>query len=113
MNMDMFVINEMSQVGIMGQYTIIIESNDHNPPHFHVKLNNKTVTRIQIPEEIPTKVYDLVYVSNNATRLSSRVEKDLITWMDSPNKHTSKLNNLQSLQILWNQNHPDNEYIWN
>lgn len=97
-------INEMSKIGVFDQYTVIIESLDHNPPHFHVKLSNKTVTRLEIPKDYPQRTYDLVYLKNQ-TRLSSQVEKALILWMTQPDKNAPKYTNLESLQIEWNRLH--------
>lgn len=113
MNYDFFKINEMAHMGTVGQYTVVIESNDHNPPHFHLKINNKPITRIKIPLTLPTRTYDLVYVSKNATRLSSKVERDLIDWLKSPVDDIPTINNLKELQRQWNIIHPDSRFKWN
>jgi hypothetical protein len=106
-------INEMAYVGTIDQYSLVIETNDHNPPHFHVKLNKtKTVCRIEIPRDYPLKTYDLVYFKNSKIRLSSRVEKELIEWLKDLEETHGKFTNLESLQFSWNLLHPDNKTKW-
>ena len=80
---------------------------------FHLKINNKPITRIKIPLTLPTRTYDLVYVSKNATRLSSKVERDLIDWLKSPVDDIPTINNLKELQRQWNIIHPDSRFKWN
>jgi len=103
-------INEMATVGYLYQYSIVIESNDHNPPHFHVKLNNKTVCRIEIPRDYIGSTYDLAYLKNSRVRLSSRIERELIQWFN--NSYSKKITNLEMLQYQWNALHPNDIYVW-
>lgn len=105
-------INEMATMGYFNQYSVVIESEDHNPPHFHIKLNNKTVCRIQIPREYPIKTYDLVYLKNSKVHLSSKVEKELIDWLKQPEENFGKYTNLESLKYEWNVLHNKDRVVW-
>ena len=105
-------INEMAYLGGFDQYQIVIETNDHNPPHFHVKVNKGTVCRIEIPENFIEKTYELRYMKNSKIRLSSRNEKLLMDWFKASSKPNPRDTNLNMLQVAWNMLHPDNPFVW-
>ena len=101
----------MATMGYFDQYKVVIESLDHNPPHVHIKIGNKTVTRIEIPHELPIRTYDLFYLKN-ATRLSSSMEKAYIEWLGEKGKHmrTNTNTNLEWLQLAWDLLHESNKF---
>ena len=103
-------INEMAYLGNLDEYKIVIESNDHNPPHFHIKLNNRTITKIEIPKDYLKGNYCLRYLKSQ-NRLSSNLESRLKNWFEQPIIRKT-MTNLEYMQEVWNTLHPNNICIW-
>ena len=69
---------------------------EHNPPHFHVELNDDKEVRIIIPDNI-----DDVITSMDA-ELNSKFIDDLKKWFMLPFKMDKNKNNYQALKVFWN-----------
>ena len=60
-------------------YLVTVFSNDHEPPHAHLrKLNGETFAMILITDEAPKNINELQLYKTD--RLSSKIKKDLVKW---------------------------------
>ena len=78
---------------------------EHNPPHFHIEMNNGSEIRIIIPKNINDKLISL------DDEINSKLIKNLIKWFNEPFKTDNKKNNLEALQEYWNTLNDGDENI--
>lgn len=69
---------------------------EHNPPHFHLDLNNGSEIQVIIPNNIND---ELMTINGN---LNSKMKKELIKWLLLPSKLDNTHNNFEMIRILWN-----------
>ena len=72
------------------------KTREHNPPHFHIEMNNSNDIRIIIPYNIED---DLKSLDDN---LNSKLVKNLRKWFAEPYKFDKTHNNYEMIKILWN-----------
>ena len=72
------------------------KTREHNPPHFHIEMNNSDDIRIVIPYNIED---DLKSLDIN---LNSKLIKNLKKWLSMPFKMDKNKNNYQALKEYWN-----------
>ena len=95
---------EMATIGTVGQMKIIVWT-DHNPPHFHVEKKDEYEVRISIET---LKIIDYKYQKNNKT-MSSTESKNLLKWLNSPNKKYPAITNLVGIKFAWDSINEDKE----
>ena len=69
---------------------------EHNPPHFHIEMNNN----IEIQVIIPPNIDDELKTING--QLNNKIIKDLQKWFKMPFKTDRNKNNYEALKEYWN-----------
>jgi len=72
-----------------------ITPGEHNPPHFHIEMNN-----VEIQVIIPSNIDDELKTING--ELNSKLIKDLRKWFKMPFKTDRNKNNYEALKEYWN-----------
>ena len=69
-------------------FILVVFSNDHNPPHFHVLLNSpeKTLCRYVITDKAPQSIKDLVLMKGDSNVLSSALKNNIVEWANTTKK---------------------------
>ena len=102
--LDMNQLNEMATVCRLSdgyQMIIIINSNDHNPPHAHVlDSNRKEIGRFKIGNK-PNNINDIIEIQNDIIPIEFK--KRILKWAN--NKTSEGTNNWKFIKDVWKMFH--------
>jgi hypothetical protein len=99
-------VNEMGEVGRFEDCSVIVNSNDHKPPHVHILKGNVLVAQVYIPTG------QIKNISELELKKKGRLYKDYILsnfvkWLKETDPDMdNKVSYLQSCMYLWNKLHP-------
>lgn len=69
---------------------------EHNPPHFHLDLNNGSEIQVIIPNNINGELQTI------NGELNTKIIKELRKWFEMPFKTDNTKNNYDALREYWN-----------
>lgn len=99
---DVNELTEMADVMTRSQnygFLVTVFSNDHNPPHAHVRdLNGKTIGQFLITNAPPQTVNDLRLYRTEALPL--KIRKTIVEWSNKVDKD-SGLTYWATLKLFW------------
>ena len=72
------------------------KTREHNPPHFHLELNNDTEIQVIIPNNIDDELQTI------NGELNSKIIKELRKWFGMPFKTDKTKNNYEAVVEYWN-----------
>lgn len=91
------ILIEMATMGRIKDIVIRVYT-DHNPPHFHVIKKDEYDVRITIKNQ---KILSYEW-QKDGIEMSAKEYKNLLDWLDQPNKKNKKISNLEAISIVWN-----------
>lgn len=98
-------INEMAVIGRFENCSIIINSNDHEPPHVHLLKDNKLVAKIEIPLE-PVKNQSELKILKRGLIFKDFLLSDFVVWVNNTRtEEKTKVKNYEAALIVWNTLH--------
>lgn len=100
-------LNEMARINTkefygyfpFNKFRLVVWSNDHNPPHFHVIAENWDIV-VNIEDGTIIKVKQ----EGNNSKVYSHVEKYVNEWLNSPSAIESEHTNREIAMLAWKLN---------
>lgn len=84
------------------KFDIRIWSNDHNPPHFHIKYDGWDISfLIENGEEYRVNKY------GNSSVSYSYINENVLKWLNGQSNLMKRYNNQDTCKIIWNSYHKD------
>lgn len=80
---------------------------EHDPPHFHLFINNLKEIKILIPtvdEWLDNKILKI-----DSGECNNRVLKEIIIWLDELNFYEVNITNLEFIRLVWNEMNINND----
>lgn len=85
------------------KFDMRIWSNDHNPPHFHIKADGwEVVVDIENGNILKTISYN-----KKDSTMFSYIKDNIKNWLDCPNVRNKNITNRENAMAIWDMNHEE------
>lgn len=83
------------------KFDMRIWSNDHNPPHFHIKAEGWEV----IVDIISGNIIKTISYNKKDSSIFTYIKDNIKEWLDSPNIRNKTITNRENAMNIWEDNH--------
>lgn len=99
-------LNEMANMGGFDDCKVVINSEDHEPPHVHILKGRELVAKIEIPVGNVKNQTDLK-VLKKGKLYKEYILSDFVKWGIQQSKKLSKYKNFEACSEIWNLLHTE------